>query len=186
MDNNKVGKFIATRLKEKGLTQTKLAKMLNVTNKAISKWENGLGFPDVNLLEPLADALEVSLVELMHGQTMGTEDVEVQEVQPKFEEKISLSEYERRLENRNIILGSVFLALVMAILFLVIKSNWIATVIAYLPYGLFVVGLILIVYSIKRWKRGEKYILLVMIGLVGILAPFLPGIILLICLIFLK
>ena len=68
MDNTQFGAFIAQLRKEQGLTQKELADRLNVTDKAVSKWETGKGFPDVKLLEPLAQALGVSLAELMQGK----------------------------------------------------------------------------------------------------------------------
>ena len=72
MDNTQFGAFIAQLRKEQGLTQKELADRLNVTDKAVSKWETGKGFPDVKLLEPLAQALGVSLAELMRGQRQET------------------------------------------------------------------------------------------------------------------
>ena len=57
MDAKKFGMFIATLRKEKNMTQVDLAKKLQVTDKAVSKWERGLGFPDINSIEPLADAV---------------------------------------------------------------------------------------------------------------------------------
>lgn len=68
MDAKRFGGFVAAARKERGLTQAELAQKLNVTNKAVSRWENGYGFPDISLLEPLAGALGVSLLELMHSQ----------------------------------------------------------------------------------------------------------------------
>ena len=65
MEATKLGKFIATIRKEKQLTQAELARKLNVTDKAVSRWERGLGFPDINTLEPLADALGITLTQLM-------------------------------------------------------------------------------------------------------------------------
>ena len=56
MDNIRFGAFVAQLRKEQGLTQKGLADRLNVTDKAVSKWETGKGFPDVKLLEPLASA----------------------------------------------------------------------------------------------------------------------------------
>lgn len=61
MDAKKFGTFIATLRKENNMTQVELAQKLQVTDKAVSKWERGLGFPDINTIEPLADALGVSL-----------------------------------------------------------------------------------------------------------------------------
>ena len=65
---NKTGQLIARRRKEIGLTQKELAERLGVTNKAVSKWETGGGMPDVSVLETLADALEVSVDELLRGE----------------------------------------------------------------------------------------------------------------------
>ena len=57
MDNKKFGEFIAGLRKEKGYTQSQLAEILCVTDKAVSKWERGVGFPDIKLIEPLSEAL---------------------------------------------------------------------------------------------------------------------------------
>ncbi|MBU3806098.1 MAG: helix-turn-helix domain-containing protein [Candidatus Fournierella pullistercoris] len=58
---------LSSRRKAKGLTQKQLADRLSVTDKAVSKWERGLGFPDIKLLEPLSQALDVSILELMRS-----------------------------------------------------------------------------------------------------------------------
>lgn len=65
MDVRVFGRFIAARRVELGLTQAELAETLHVTNKAISKWENGRGLPDIANVECLAGALKLSLQELM-------------------------------------------------------------------------------------------------------------------------
>lgn len=79
MDNIQFGAFIAQLRREQGLTQKELADKLNVTDKAVSKWETAKGFPDVKLLEPLAQALGVSLVELMQGKRQETDTLTVAE-----------------------------------------------------------------------------------------------------------
>ena len=58
MDNVQFGLFIAELRRERGMTQKELAARLNVTDKAVSKWETGKGFPDIKLMEPLADRAE--------------------------------------------------------------------------------------------------------------------------------
>ena len=68
MDNIQFGQFVAHLRKEKNITQKELADRLHVTDKAVSKWETGKGFPDLKLLEPLAQELGVSLVELLQGE----------------------------------------------------------------------------------------------------------------------
>lgn len=68
MGTQKFGAFIAQCRKEKSMTQSELAAKIMVTDKAVSRWERGKGFPDINLLLPLAEALEVSVLELMHSE----------------------------------------------------------------------------------------------------------------------
>lgn len=74
MDQAKIGAFIRTRRIAQGLTQLQLAERLRVTDKAVSKWERGLGYPDIELLLPLADILGISVAELLAGEqnTSGT------------------------------------------------------------------------------------------------------------------
>ncbi|MCI8870450.1 MAG: helix-turn-helix domain-containing protein [Lawsonibacter sp.] len=79
MDNIQFGAFVARLRKELGLTQKELADRLGVTDKAVSKWETGKGFPDVKLLEPLAQALGVSLLELMQGRREESDTVSVEQ-----------------------------------------------------------------------------------------------------------
>lgn len=68
MDQEKIGKFIATLRKEKGLTQQELAEKLGITKNAVSKWERGLGLMDMSLLKPLSEILDVSVTEILNGE----------------------------------------------------------------------------------------------------------------------
>lgn len=68
MDNKKIGSFIAKQRKIIGLNQKQLAEKIQVTDKAISRWETGKGMPEVSLLQPLANALGVSVGELLNGE----------------------------------------------------------------------------------------------------------------------
>ncbi|MBU5625817.1 helix-turn-helix domain-containing protein [Oscillibacter sp. MSJ-2] len=68
MDQRKTGGLIAAARKELGLTQRQLAERLSISDRTVSKWERGAGFPDVSLLEPLADALGLSVVEIVRGE----------------------------------------------------------------------------------------------------------------------
>ena len=67
MDAIKTGTLIAQARREKNMTQKELSELLHVTDRAVSKWERGLSFPDVSLLEPLAGALGLTLTELLDG-----------------------------------------------------------------------------------------------------------------------
>ncbi|MDD6021161.1 MAG: helix-turn-helix domain-containing protein [Oscillospiraceae bacterium] len=68
MDNSKIGKLIYQLRKEKGMTQTELAGCMNISDKTVSKWERGLGCPDVSLLSELSDIFNVDLSEMLSGQ----------------------------------------------------------------------------------------------------------------------
>lgn len=70
MDAEKLGAFIAENRKAKGMTQADLAGKLQVTDKAVSRWERGIGFPDINTIEPLAHALGVSVLEIMKSEKL--------------------------------------------------------------------------------------------------------------------
>lgn len=68
MKQTDVGNRIAIKRKEKGLTQLQLAEKLNVSNRTVSKWENGDGYPDITVLPDLSDILEISIDELIRGE----------------------------------------------------------------------------------------------------------------------
>ena len=68
MDAQKTGRLIAEARKEQGITQKELSQALHVSAQAVSKWERGLNFPDLSLLEPLGDCLGLTVSELLSGQ----------------------------------------------------------------------------------------------------------------------
>lgn len=94
MDQKKIGAFIAQCRKEKNLTQMQLAELLEITNQAVSKWENGRGMPDVSLLQPLCNVLDISLNELFSG-----EHISAEEYKGKAEENISKLFKEKQIAN---------------------------------------------------------------------------------------
>lgn len=83
MDSKKIGAFIATLRKEKGMTQSALAEKLNISNRTISKWENGDGMPDISILLDLAGNLGVTVDELLRGEKSVTAEIKVTEIESK-------------------------------------------------------------------------------------------------------
>ena len=73
MDMQKSGQLIADTRKELGLTQAQLAEAIGVTDKAISRWETGRGFPDVAYLQPLSQVLGISITEIVNGERIQTD-----------------------------------------------------------------------------------------------------------------
>lgn len=74
MSQEKIGKFIRELRIEKEMTQQELAEKIGVTDRAISKWENGRGTPDITLLIPLSKELDVTLLELLSGERIENEN----------------------------------------------------------------------------------------------------------------
>ena len=68
MDVIKIGKFICEKRRCLNMTQSDLANKLHITDKAVSKWERGLSLPDISILIPLSEILNVSLYDLLKGE----------------------------------------------------------------------------------------------------------------------
>lgn len=83
VDQKKIGEFICKLRKEKGYTQAALAEMLSISNRTISKWENGDGLPDVSILPDLARTLGVSVDELLSGEKREIAELKVTEIESK-------------------------------------------------------------------------------------------------------
>lgn len=83
MDQKKIGEFICRLRKEKGLTQASLAELLGISNRTISKWENGDGMPDIAMLPDLANALDVSVDELLSAEKKEIAELKVTEIESK-------------------------------------------------------------------------------------------------------
>ena len=114
MDTNKFGTFIQTRRKEIGLTQAQLGEKLGVTDKAISRWERGVGFPDISLLEPLAQGLGITITELMRSEKMEQEQISVQEVEDMMVQTIDLAQELERTKWRGRLLRFVAMPVLFA------------------------------------------------------------------------
>ncbi|MCL2254230.1 MAG: helix-turn-helix domain-containing protein [Lachnospiraceae bacterium] len=75
MDSKKIGQFITERRKSLGFTQQQLADQIGVSNKAISKWETGEGYPDITIILALSKALFVTADELLNGEMISSEQL---------------------------------------------------------------------------------------------------------------
>ncbi len=76
MNQEKIGKFIASQRKVKELTQEELAEKLGITKNAVSKWERGLCLMDMSLLKPLSEILEVNVNDILAGEIIEVKDIE--------------------------------------------------------------------------------------------------------------
>lgn len=109
MDQEQIGKFISELRKEKNMTQEELANIMGVTDKSISRWENGKTMPDIAMLSMLSNNLGISIQELLNGRKMTKE--ELLELKGSIE-KLVLYESDQQVKkdiktNKYIILGNV-------------------------------------------------------------------------------
>ena len=143
MDQIKIGKFISEERKRKKYTQKELAELLGISDKTISKWERGNGFPEVSLLLPLCNELEITVNELLSGERL--EEVDYKK---KAEENMVNLVREAQESKKKIILSFVivFFTLLAAIpLFVIVEYmdlNKVAEI------ALIVVGCVIIVGGI--------------------------------------
>ena len=114
MDQIKIGKFIAECRKKNNLTQMQLAEKLNITDRAISKWENGKGMPDSSIMIDLCNELKISVNELLSG-----EKIEMKEYNKKAEE--NLFELNKSNEKKNKIINYVVIITIVLIIIYVIE-----------------------------------------------------------------
>lgn len=84
MDRYVTGAVIRRLRENKKLTQEELARKIHVSSKAVSKWETGQGFPDISLLEPLAGALDISVIELLSGEDIRNSNPHSDMLKSKF------------------------------------------------------------------------------------------------------
>lgn len=83
--NQYVTGAVIKKLREKNnMTQLQLAERLSVSDKTVSKWENGKGYPDITLLEPIAEVFRISVTELISGNTIQNENVSANMLRSKF------------------------------------------------------------------------------------------------------
>ncbi len=107
MNQQKIGKFIASCRKEKKLTQAVLAEKLGITDRAVSKWETGKSMPDISLIPELCEALEININELLSGERLN-----MMNYQKMAEENLMQLQKQEELNNKKLL----HLELVIAIM----------------------------------------------------------------------
>jgi transcriptional regulator with XRE-family HTH domain len=111
MNQEKIGKFILKLRKEKNMSQLDLADKIGVTDRAISKWENGKGLPDISLMQPLCKELNITINDLLSGERVDNKDY-----QEKFEENVLKAiKYSNKLVIKSILfyLGTFFSGIII-------------------------------------------------------------------------
>ena len=125
MDATRFGLFVAEMRKENHMTQAELATKIKVTDKAVSRWERGLGFPDINSLEPLAEALGVSVLELMKSEKIVEANIQCGDADIIVTDTIKAAEHQKQVEQqqeKRIILISIGVVAMLSIFALLIDN----------------------------------------------------------------
>ncbi|MEE1108994.1 MAG: helix-turn-helix transcriptional regulator [Lachnospiraceae bacterium] len=117
MDQVKIGRFIAELRKEKGLTQASLAGQFGISNKAVSKWENGKSLPDASIMLELCNLLGITVNELLTGERIPVEDY-----REKAEETLASVVRDSQEEKKNVRKRGWGLAAAAAVLAVLVLS----------------------------------------------------------------
>lgn len=175
MDAKKFGCFVADRRKELKMTQKELAAKIQVTDKAVSKWERGAGFPDISTIESLADALDVSIVELMKSEK-NTEFVSAGETEKVVSNVLNIADQEVKSRYRILIVIFAVTAFVCSIVEMIFSIEWSGespSMTAKIPYCAIVPGIVMILYAVICKIRGQKAEDSLAIGVCLILVPII-------------
>lgn len=168
MNQEKIGKFIATCRKQKKLTQSELGEKLGVTEKSVSNWENGRNMPDLSLFKPLCEILGITINELLSGEKLAKE-----KYQEKFEENIvntidystkKINKYSGAISLIAIIFG-LFISL-SAIMIFPSDSSW-GSIYSVFGIIIFMIGISRII-NITKWYKKLLCLVIVFTGTMGI------------------
>ena len=157
MNQEKIGKFIASCRKENGYTQVSLAEKLGITDRAISKWENGKSLPDPSIMLELCEILHINVNELLTGEYINMEDYK-----NKAEENLVELTKQEELNNKKLLSLELVIGYSSSISFLVlIFAASFAVTNIYWQIGMILVGCVIFVvgmyYSIKLEHDAGYY-----------------------------
>jgi transcriptional regulator with XRE-family HTH domain/predicted RNA-binding Zn-ribbon protein involved in translation (DUF1610 family) len=143
MDQIKIGRFIAEERKCKSYTQRQLADILGISDKTISKWECGNGFPEVSLLLPLCETLEISVNELLAGERVSDD-----EYRKKAEENMVNLVKEAQESKKKIMLSAMMAGLVVVAAVPLFVISRAITMETWMRFLLICIGIFVIVVGI--------------------------------------
>ena len=154
MDQVRTGRFIAARRKEKGLTQKQLAEKLGISDKTVSKWECGNGFPEVSLLLPLCDELGITVNDLLSAELVPGEAYQ-EKAENNMVDMIKEREENRRHYMLLFALGGVSLLSFLTLLFVACLptgaiSLTLRFIILAIAFLIFAVGLLAVIEGQRK------------------------------------
>lgn len=157
MDQEKIGRFIAERRKNAGLTQMQLAEKLNITDRAVSKWERGKAMPDSSIMLELCGVLKITVNDLLTGEVV-TMDNYNKEMEKNLLEIIKQKEQaDKRLLALEIFVGIVVSLILFSLVFVaayVQMSAWLRILLIVIGFIPFVIG---VAYAIRIEQTAGYY-----------------------------
>ncbi len=171
MNTIEFGRFIAQQRKAVGLTQKELAERLLVTDKAVSRWENGHGYPDIETLENLSKALEVSLVELMHSKKNESDTITIQEANESISSTICINAAARSSERR-ITLILFIVSLLFVILLSALRDFPVVLLIGIIIGTIYLWGAVILLIDASKRRRRKYIFFAFMLGIVPLAILF--------------
>lgn len=143
MDQIKIGRFIQEKRKEKNLTQSDLAEKLNITDRSISKWENGICMPDVGIMSDLCNILNISINDLFSGEIVDMKDNE-KKLEENLLEMAKLKEQkDKELLKLEFVIGYTASIAFLTLLFVasyIEMQTWVRIVLLVIAFVSFIVG----------------------------------------------
>ena len=157
MNQVKIGKFIAVRRKQKNLTQMQLAEKLNITDRAVSKWETGKSLPDSSIMIDLCNILGISVTELLSGEEISMENYN-KDLENHLLEMIKQKEQaDKRLLSAEVFVGITATVVLFALIFVasfVQMEGWLRGALVLLSFALFLAGCF---YALRMEQTAGYY-----------------------------
>ncbi len=157
MDQIKIGKFISSKRREKNITQSELAEKLNITDRAISKWENGVCLPDASNMPDLCKILDISINDLFSGEVVDMEDNEKKLEENLLEMTMLKEQRDKELLSMEIFIGVIVTAILLTCILIasfVSMETWLRIIIICIGIIPFAVG---ILYAIRIEQIAGYY-----------------------------
>ena len=120
MDQEKIGKFIAECRKEKSITQKELAEKLGVTDKTVSRWENGHYLPDISLFNDICSILDIQVSELLGGEKM-KDKIDKDEINNTITNLVNISNEKIKYKSKKVIMISSIIIVALTSLLPVVR-----------------------------------------------------------------
>lgn len=123
MNQKKIGKFISERRKHKNLTQQELANLLNISDRAVSKWERGINLPDASLMLELCNILDINVNELLTGEIISKENYMKNAEENLLEVQKVKEEKDKMLLTLEIVIGIISIIHLLSMTFIAAYIN---------------------------------------------------------------